>query len=568
MKESLSNLWDHPSEQVGLLLAVCLCLFFMNLGQWDLWNPDEPRYAQVAREMVNGGDWILMHFNGQLYTDKPPLFFWLVALSSYLWQGFSSFAVRFPSAFFGTLTVLLTFLIGGRLFSARAGLISALLLATSAEFAYLSTRANIDATLTFFTTVSIFCFLRWYEDHPPHPIPLPAGERASRLADGERSKTGGLWIYGFYAGMGLATLTKGPVGFLLPLLVCLTYLIALKDWKRLREMKFLTGLFLFFLIVGSWYVPALIKGGKEYFDATLMHHTVERFAKGSSHVRPFYYYLYNFPLDFLPWFLFLPGAIAYGFSREMSKKKAEYFFLLIWFIVIFLFFSISKGKRGLYLLPLFPAVSLMVGKLLEDFTSSSMTHFRRKWVILPLYGFMGLLLVGGIAVSGFVSMRFHSYLPYSLPITLLATGGSIGAFVLYRFKLHGAVFILLIGMMAGLFFYTTRVVFPLADPYNSARTISEEITSRVQPGQKIAIYGIADTGSFNYYTGIVPIVELKRLEHVMAFMQSEGRVYCLLWDRDLAHYQGIPGWPAVEVIGRQEVGHRNIVLVSNRKDRP
>ena len=400
MKGPLSKLWNHPSEQVGLLLAVCLALFFMNLGQWDLWNPDEPRYAQVAREMVNGGDWILMHFNGQVYADKPPLFFWLVALSSFLCQGFSSFAVRFPSAFFGTLTVLLTFLIGRRLFSSRTGLISALLLATSAEFVYLSTRANIDATLTFFTTPSLFCFFRWHEDHPPHPHPLPTGERAFGLADGERksglerSKTEGLWIYGFYAGMGLATLAKGPVGFLLPLLVCLTYLIAQRDWKRLREMKLLPGMFLFLVIVGLWYVPALIKGGKEYFGATLMHHTVERFAKGSSHIRPFYYYLLNFPADFLPWFLFLPGAIAYGFSQGVSKKRKEFLFLLIWFGVIFLFFSISKGKRGLYLLPLFPAVSLMVGKLWEDFISSSMNHFRREWVILPLYGFMGSLSPG------------------------------------------------------------------------------------------------------------------------------------------------------------------------------
>ncbi|RPJ06635.1 MAG: glycosyltransferase family 39 protein, partial [Deltaproteobacteria bacterium] len=83
------------------LLGFCFLLFFANLGQWDLWNPDEPRYAQVSREMVNRGDWVLMHFNGEIYPDKPPLFFWLVAFSSCLWNGFHSFSVRFPSAFFG-----------------------------------------------------------------------------------------------------------------------------------------------------------------------------------------------------------------------------------------------------------------------------------------------------------------------------------------------------------------------------------------------------------------------------------------------------------------------------------
>ncbi len=565
MKKQWSNLWNHPSGQVGLLLVLCFALYFVNLGQWDLWNPDEPRYAQVAREMVNGGDWILMHLNGQIYTDKPPLFFWLIAFSSFLWQGFSSFAVRFPSAFFGTMTVFLTFLLGRKLFSFRTGLISAFILATSAEFAYLSTRANIDATLTFFTTASIFCFFRWHQYNPPHPSPLPNGEREGVRGDPmKKGNRGNLFIYGFYVGMGLATLAKGPVGFLLPLLVCLTHLIFQKDWKGLRAMKLIPGMLLFFVIVGCWYVPALVKGGKEYFDATLMHHTVERFAKGSSHIRPFYYYLFNFPADFLPWFLFLPGAIAYSLSEEVSNKKKELLFLLIWCGVIFLFFSISKGKRGLYLLPLFPAVSLMVGKLLEDFVSSSMKHFRKEWVSIPLYGFMGLLLVGGGAIPWLVSMKFHSYLSYSLPVAFLLAGGSIAMFVLYRFRLYGAVFTLLIGMMAGTFFYATRIVFPLINPYKSARFISQEITSRIQAGDKLAIYGDFVFAPYNYYTEIVPILELEKREEFIRFLQSEERVFCLLKFRDFTQFQTMGDRPKIELIARRNVGGDDMVLISNR----
>jgi len=193
--------------QVFILLVFCSLLFILGVGRWDLWNPDEPRYAQVAREMVDRGDWVLMHVNGNTYEDKPPLFFWLIALSSFLWQGFTSFSARFPSAFLSTLTVLLTFFLGKKLYGSRAGFLSALILATSFEFAYLSIRANIDATLTFFTTASLLFFLQWYQ--------------SNKVEEGEKRDNRGLSIYGFYIGMAFATLAKGPVGFILPLLVSL-----------------------------------------------------------------------------------------------------------------------------------------------------------------------------------------------------------------------------------------------------------------------------------------------------------------------------------------------------------
>ncbi len=123
--QKLKVLLQQPWAQIILLLVFCSVLFILGVGRWDLWNPDEPRYAQVAKEMVERGDWILMHVNGEIYVDKPPLFFWLIALSSFLWQGFTSFSARFPSAFLSTLTVLLTFFLGKKLYGSRTGFLSA-----------------------------------------------------------------------------------------------------------------------------------------------------------------------------------------------------------------------------------------------------------------------------------------------------------------------------------------------------------------------------------------------------------------------------------------------------------
>jgi 4-amino-4-deoxy-L-arabinose transferase-like glycosyltransferase len=550
MNQRFSKMSPQPWAQFALLLGLCFVIYFVNLGQWDLWSPDEPRYAEVSREMVNGGDWILMHRNGELYTDKPPLFFWFNGITSFLWQGVTPFSVRFPSALFGTLTVLLTFFIGRRLYSSRTGFLSGLILATSFQFAYLSTRGNIDTTLTFFTTASILCFIQWYQSNQEGEISLKGMK--------------GLSFYGYYVGMALATLAKGPVGFILPLLVTLLFLLVQKDWKGIKAMRLLPGILLFLAIVLSWYLPAVLMGGKDYLNATLLHHSFDRFAKGSAHIRPIYYYLYQFPPNFLPWIIFLPAAMAYGFSRAMIAKRKEFLFLMIWFICIFGFFTLSKGKRGLYFLPLFPAVSLMVGKLWEDFVSFSMKHFRHEWITIPLYGLMGVICVAGVALPWVISAKLPSYFSYSLPVAFLLVGVSIGLFVLNRFKYYGAIFLLLIGMMAGGFFYALRVVFPLVNPYKSSRFICQEITTRMQPGEKLAIYGDFEPGPFNFYTGIVPIPVLEEEEALLHFLRSPERVFCLLKSRDFLKFQSIEGRPEVQLIVRRRIGDGDFVLISNR----
>jgi len=542
MQERFSNLWNHSLGQVGLLLVFCFALFFVNLGRWDLWNPDEPRYAQVAREMIQRGDWILMHFNGEVYADKPPLFFWLIGLSSFLWKGFTSFSVRFPAALFGTLTVWVTFLIGKGLFTHRTGFLSGLILATSFQFIYLSTRANMDTTLTFFIVTSLFCFFRWYRK-------LPSLDSSS--------------IYGFYIGMALATLVKGPVGFILPLLISLTYLVVLKDWNGIKKMRLLPGMTLCMAIIFSWYLPALLKGGETFLRETLVLHTMDRFAKGSSHIRPIYYYLYNFPIDFSPWILFLPGAILHLYSKEMKNDRKEFFFLWIWFLVVFLFFSISKGKRGLYLLPLFPAASVLVGKLWDDYIASSFESFRCKWVTIPLYGWMGLTLILGAVLPWVVSMKFPSYLHYSLPIALLLIGGALSLFFLNRIKYCAGLFFLIVGMMAIGSFYTERMVFPLVNHYKSARFISREIISRIQPGEKVGLYGGFGTGPYNFYTGIVPILELSTKEDLLRFLNSPERVFCLLKFKDFLALQRTEEKLKIQLISRRSVGGDDIVLISN-----
>ena len=580
MDQESKRLAQRPWVQIVILLVFCSLLFILGTGRWDLWNPDEPRYAQVAQEMVARGDWILMHVNGGTYVDKPPLFFWLIALSSYLWQGFTSFSARFPSAFLSTLTVLLTFFLGKKLYGSRTGFLSALILATSFEFAYLSTRANIDATLTFFTTASIFLFLQWHQH---------------RRAEGSEDKDKGhLSIYGFYIGMGLATLVKGPVGFLLPLLVSLVYLLLLRDWKAMKRMRLLTGMMLLVVIVLCWYLPAVLKGGQDFLDQTLFHQTIERFAKGTSHIRPPYYYLSNFPVDFLPWFLFLPGAIVYGLSKRREGISKDFLFLLVWFVVIFLFFSFSKGKRALYLLPLYPAASVMVGRFWEDYLSGSgRFSVRETWITLPVYlliiifFFVGIFLFIVPAVANipiepstpqFLKMivkgagsgtKYLSYVPrWSIVgFSCLLVGAGILLSFARRLRYKSLVFAVIVAAAGMGFFYATRVIFPLVNPYKSARFISQEILQTMKGGRKLVIYGdsgSAGTAQFNFYTGIVPILETEDEKEMIGLFRSTERIFCLVNYDDyeilIRKYPDL----SLNLITRRSVGNRDMVFVSNR----
>ena len=589
--DKFKKIFERPWSKIIILVSFCFLLYFLGVGRWDLWNPDEPRYAQVAKEMVDRGDWILMHVNGQPYEDKPPLFFWLIALSSFLWQGFTSFSSRFPSAFLGTLTVLLTFLLGRRLYGLRTGFLSALILATSFEFAYLSIRANIDVTLTFFTTASILCFIRWYQYSPPHPPPLSQGERGNWVKSGNRRS---LSIYGFYIGMAFATLAKGPVGFILPLLVSLVYLLFQKDRKTLKRMRFLTGMGLFLVIVLSWYLPAVLRGGQNFISETLLHHTLDRFAKGSSHIRPIYYHFTNFAVDFLPWFLFLPGAIVYGLSKRKEGVQKEFFFLLVWFVVIFLFFSFSKGKRAIYLLPLYPAASLLVGKFWNDYLSGSgRFSVGEAWITLPVYLLIIIFLLMGVflyavpIVANFsigssapkilkmiikgagLAAEYLSYVPRwsILPFIFLPVASAILLSFAHRLRYKSIVFILIVATMAIAFFYTTRVIFPLVNPYKSARFISNEIVQTMKTGGKLIIYGdsgSALTSQFNFYSGIVPILEIENEKEIIDLFHSKEKVFCLVeyddYERLIRKYTDL----SLNLITRRGVGSRDMVFVSNR----
>jgi uncharacterized membrane protein YhaH (DUF805 family) len=362
----------------------------------------------------------------------------------------------------------------------------------------------------------------------------------------------------------------------------------------MKRMRLLTGMALCFIVVLSWYLPAVLKGGQDFINETLLHNTIERFARGSSHVRPIYYYLTNFPVDFLPWFLFLPGAIVYGFSERKKGVSRGFLFLLIWFVVIFLFFSFSKGKRAIYLLPLYPAASLMVGGFWDDYLSGSgRFSVREIWITLPVYLLIIIFLLMGIflyavpIVANFsigssapkilkmiikgagTATEYLSYVPRwsILPFIFLPVASAILLSFAHLLRYKSIVFILIVATVAIAFFYTTRVIFPLVNPYKSARFVSQEIVQTMKTGGKLVIYGdsgSALTSQFNFYSGIVPILEIEDEKEIIDLFHSKEKVFCLVEYDDYERLIRKCTDLSLSLITRRAVGSRDMALVSNQ----
>lgn len=381
-----------------ILLSVGSFVFLFRLGARDLWEPDETRYAIVAREMRQSGDWILPHLNGAIYAEKPPLFFWLVNLSTLFLGEDTELTNRLPSTLAGLMTVLLTFIFGSELFSPQAGFLSSLILATCFFFPQISRWMMLDSLFTLFFLLTLFYFYLGYE------------------------KSEGRQKYYILAGlfMGVGVLTKGPAAYL-PIPIFLIFSFFQKELRRFWCRDLLWGFLLSMAMVFIWWLPACWIGGKDYINWILFQQAVGTYVEGGKHfhAKPFYFYFIYFPLEFLPWIVFLPASFILGLQKRKDKRK-ESLFLSVWFIFIFFFFSLSTGKKDNYILPLYPAASLMVGWLWD---SGIHSLEGRKVFVFGLFFLILLFLVGSVLFLSGIPQKSYSILrAYHSPIDQARVG--------------------------------------------------------------------------------------------------------------------------------------------------
>ncbi|MDN3513772.1 MAG: glycosyltransferase family 39 protein [Candidatus Brocadia sp.] len=527
-------------------IAICIILFtaflfLFNTGKRDLWAPDEPRYAQVSKEMRDSGNFIVPQLNSAPYPDKPPLLFWLINLFSIPFGKITALSARLPSAFAGIGCCLALYYLGKSLYrNTRIALLSALILATSSKFLWMAHRVAFDVPLTFFVTMAILCFYKGYT--------------------GQKGK--GLRYTLFYLFMALGVLTKGPVGFILPFGTIVTYLILKRDVRVLKESRPWIGGILFAFLVFTWLYLASIYGGREYTYQILFKQNVGRFASSFAHKRPFYYYFINFPVNFLPWSIFIPSIVIYLFSKKRHGKMQGILLPLVWFAVVFIFFSIVSGKRDIYVLPLYPTAALLTAWFLNEFIEQFREKPFKKTGYYPCYTLCGISLVSGILLPVAVYKIIPQYTSLTIPFTaILLTGGII----MVRFIRYARIIpflFTLVFVIFSVFTISTLKAIPALNQHKSAKEICDKANAIMKPGDKLAIYNFFGD-PYLFYTNRNRIEVIRGLKDLKQFLDSNERVFLFIQKKDFKEVSKFPEIPLF-VLEKDSVGHRDILFVSNK----
>lgn len=495
--------------------TIAALLLLPGLGNLDLWAPDEPRYVEIADEVARGDGvarWFVLELNGEAYTQKPPLYYWLAAWPGLATGRVSAGEARLPSAIAGIAAATMTFWLGLRLFASPiAGLYASGILLTSFRFAHLARRAQLDVLLTAFETLALLAFVR--------------------QESGIGSKKANVAV--FHAAMGAAVLTKGPVG-LLPLIVILVVLSVERRGALWRDWLPAWGLALSLGPACLWLAAAVSLTPPGFFESAVIENLFDRFANGTSHPRPFYYYLIQFPADFMPWTLVWPAAamaLAHSWKKNASTESYGWRVVAIWLGVFFVFFSLSAEKRGLYLLPAFPAAALLCGAGL-DRALARRDPLSSRIQAAFVFGLIALSLAGGLLalapplqwIPGFAlpSELGAAIAGISFATLLFGVAWARGPNAARRQMALALAWVLAVEV--SLF----HIGYPALDATKSPRKIAQTANRLAGPEGRIGLFReSALLGGLLYYGrlyGNRPIVLLEHPEEVTAFTEAGGRL--------------------------------------------
>lgn len=453
-------------SEILLLGCAAAVVFSIGIGRYDLWPPDEPRFAQVAREMIERADYLVPHVNAEVYNEKPPLLFWAIAALSLPVGDVSEITARIPSVLSGVAVVLLTYLLGLRLYGRRTARWAAIVLLAGARFWWQARTGQIDMLLTAWMTLAFYALWRW--------------DDARRAG----------WLVLVYGAMAAGALAKGPVAFVFPLLTIMAFY-----WRERvprRRTHWILGTLAAVLLLLLWYVPARWAASGAETQAVqaniggdVFRQIIGRLFLGVSKAQPPWYYLTTIPVDFMPWTLLFPWTLPWIWRNRGANRAT--FFLWCACVPALIFFSISIGKRNIYILPLFPIFALLTAAALEDLGERFMAA-RRSWA-----GVVWGALLALVGAAPFVARgtEYGSYIMLPALVfggVLLAMGAVVIVLSLSARRppiqaLFAMSFVVLVAPLP-------HTVFPVINEFKSARTICAPVRELAEQGENFRLYSV------------------------------------------------------------------------------
>ncbi|MEO5565848.1 MAG: glycosyltransferase family 39 protein [Luteimonas sp.] len=475
----------RASRDTWLFWILALLVLGAGLGLRDPWPADEPRFALVARQMIESGNWLFPHRGHELYPDKPPLFMWLQALA-YTAVGNWRVAFLLPSllATLGTLWCVLD--LGRRLWTRRVGVYAGYALLFALQFTWQAKKAQIDPLVTFWITLGNYGLLRFFLS--TRDLKLPEARRADW----------GMWMLGWFAA-GLGTITKG-VGVITLLMLLPGILAAARGWHGarapLRDWRVLLGPLAFVVAVSLWLLPMVhaALGSNDpayraYLDDILFRQTAKRYADSWDHPNPPWYFLGVMATMWLPALLALPWAVG-AWWRRLRRRDPRYLLPLAWWLLALVFFSIPNGKRDMYLMPALPMACLALGPLLPGI----LRRRSAQWLALAFAATLALAtLLAGAAMwlgdPGFeqrlVAERELQDSVGMIAVAMMAMGAWGLASVLWFGRVRAGA--ALVSTLTGLWVVAGLWMMPALNDSSSARGLMRNVGVAIGPDAQLGL---------------------------------------------------------------------------------
>jgi hypothetical protein len=521
-----------------LLLLLSYPLFFHKLGDRDIWSPDEDEYVQVNREMVRDGHWIFPTANGRPYYIKPPLFNWLGSALSLLNGKVTEYTSRLPSATAAAVGLVLIYFLGKGLFGHRAALLSALILGTTPLYIEFGRWIQINMISTVLLMACLVLFYRGYTD--------------------ERKRKAAYLL--MYVPAGFGTLNMGLVNVVMPAIIISLYLIAVKDFKHILQLKIGWGILIYLSIVAPWTILVMLQG--EHVRQAFVLSNFTRYFGEFAHARPFYYYLTTTPPYFLPWFVYLPGALYLCFSRHTLAQRKQLLLPFIWITGLFVFFSLSNTKRSEYLLPIFPAMALLVGCAIDrSLEAPSNSPLRRHLLAWPTYTLFGILTAAGIGTAVYGAMLSRTWFLTVLPLSLILCLGASAAFLFFRRGRQMRSVLVVVFTLVLSLAYTVGPIVAKRNENKSVKPFCNLILPYLRPGENLKM--------FRFYKLAIGIYTDRFIEEIESpaalekWFRSPSPVYVVTQEKEYLKIKDSFHRP-IYIVVRRWIDHRYVLLLSNR----